>query len=321
MPRTLTPSDRSRLIKMASKMPIGAPERKAIVAGLSKSGSVLPKAFRVSPKEKARADRSVPGRPFTIISRPQSDGSYMVAAVDPDTGMLVFKHAVEYADDKRGVSDAVRRLNRHLDKNTGLSTEMTSRSRHQHKAAASYFDMFFKEKDIPYKVFDVKDSQGVTHMIPNEVVIEAIKGTRGSEKAKIEKTLRMIDFKDGDVNRYLEHLARGLAEQYSGALRFASGGQSMGVEKVKVASDSPVLMPVQGRAKEVMPANGTDFKLREVQKMVGGYVEVVYLRDGRIMLVDEEGLLKQLPINRAASLMAGRPIVGNALVMPNDMFR
>lgn len=99
--------------------------------------------------------------------------------------------------------------------------------------------------------------------------------------------------------------------------------QSKGLKVVKVASDDsqPLWIPVQGRAKEVMPANGTDFQLREVQKMVGGYVEVVYLRDGRVMLVDEEGLLKGAPLNREASRMAGRPIVGPAVVMPNDMFR
>lgn len=83
----------------------------------------------------------------------------------------------------------------------------------------SYFDRFFDEKDIPYRIFDVTDSQGVPHVIPQEVVIEAIKGTRGSEKAKIESTLRMIDYKNGDVNHYLAHLAKGLAENYSGALR------------------------------------------------------------------------------------------------------
>jgi len=83
----------------------------------------------------------------------------------------------------------------------------------------SYFDRFFDEKDIPYRIFDVTDSQGLNHCIPNEVVIEAIKGTSGAEKAKVEKTLRMIDFHNGDVNHYLAHLAKGLAENYSGALR------------------------------------------------------------------------------------------------------
>lgn len=93
------------------------------------------KAFRLTQSEINRADRSVEGFPFTIISRPQTDGSYMVAAVNPDTGLLVFSHAIEYAGDKSGVPDAVRRLNRNLDKNTGLSTNMTNRSRHQHLAS------------------------------------------------------------------------------------------------------------------------------------------------------------------------------------------
>lgn len=37
MPRTLTASDRSTLIKLASTMPKGSPERKAILAGLEKA--------------------------------------------------------------------------------------------------------------------------------------------------------------------------------------------------------------------------------------------------------------------------------------------
>ena len=106
------------------------------------------------------------------------------------------------------------------------------------RTAGSYLDLFFDEKDIPYKVFDVKDSQGVTHSIPNEVVIEAIKGTRGGEQAKIEKMLRMIDFKNGDVNHYLEHLARGLAEQYSGNLRFASPQQAEKLEAEAEANEA-----------------------------------------------------------------------------------
>lgn len=37
MPRTLTAADRSLLIKLASSMPVGSPERKAILKGLSKT--------------------------------------------------------------------------------------------------------------------------------------------------------------------------------------------------------------------------------------------------------------------------------------------
>lgn len=133
------------------------------------------------------------------------------------------------------------------------------------------------------------------------------------ERDVVEEVASLIWF------RRVRHIDEGEVDSH---FNRSASLQSKGLKAIKVASDSiPLWIPVQGRPQEVMPANNTDFKLREVQKLVGGYVEVVYLRDGRIMLVDEEGLLKQLPLNRAASRMAGRPIVGNAVVMPNDMFR
>lgn len=87
----------------------------------------------------------------------------------------------------------------------------------------SYLNKFFAEKRIPSKVFDITDSHGVVHSIPNDVVVEAIAQTGTSERKKIEDTIRKIDFANGDVNHFLAHLAKALAEQYSGALRFARG--------------------------------------------------------------------------------------------------
>jgi hypothetical protein len=58
------------------------------------------------------------------------------------------------------------------------------------------------------------DDNGVEHMIPNAVVVEFIAQASGGEKAKIEDTLRKIDFKNGDVNHYLEFLAGAIAKLY-----------------------------------------------------------------------------------------------------------
>jgi hypothetical protein len=58
--------------------------------------------------------------------------------------------------------------------------------------------------------------------------------------------------------------------------------------------------------------------LSEAQKAVGGYVEVVELRDGRQMLVNEEGLPKGLPPNKNASLIANQMILGNVLILDGD---
>lgn len=67
---------------------------------------------------------------------------------------------------------------------------------------------------------------------------------------------------------------------------------------------------------EVKPENGTDFKLKELQEFVGGYIEVVPLGNGKIMVVNEEGRLLNLPPNWAVTTRYGLSdlIVGNALV-------
>ena len=65
--------------------------------------------------------------------------------------------------------------------------------------------------------------------------------------------------------------------------------------------------------------------LEEAQEIVGGYVEMVELNDLNLffhydtsliqLLVDEEGLLKGLPVNNLASRLSGRTIVGSALFL------
>ena len=46
----------------------------------------------------------------------------------------------------------------------------------------------------------------------------------------------------------------------------------------------------------------------------GGWIEIVRIPKGMILVIDEEGLLKGMPFNRAASQLAGQPIVGDALL-------
>ena len=55
--------------------------------------------------------------------------------------------------------------------------------------------------------------------------------------------------------------------------------------------------------------------LEYMQTYVGGLIEVIPLRDGSQMIVNEEGLLKELPHNQQASELAMRDIVGNVLVL------
>ena len=72
---------------------------------------------------------------------------------------------------------------------------------------------------------------------------------------------------------------------------------------------------------EVEPKNGTDFSLEELRGYIGGHIEIVPLKNNRLMIVDEEGKLKNLPYNKPAteiydkeSFCVADIIVGNALI-------
>jgi Domain of unknown function (DUF3846) len=63
-----------------------------------------------------------------------------------------------------------------------------------------------------------------------------------------------------------------------------------------------------GESKEVQPANGTNFTLKEAQAIVGGLVEVVRLPDEQyVMLINEESKLIDLPRNAEATKIASLP--------------
>ena len=58
--------------------------------------------------------------------------------------------------------------------------------------------------------------------------------------------------------------------------------------------------------------------LEEAQKLVGGYVEKINLSIGVFngqMLVNEDGIHNELPVNDVASLIAGLKIFGNAIIL------
>lgn len=44
-----------------------------------------------------------------------------------------------------------------------------------------------------------------------------------------------------------------------------------------------------GEIRQIAPKNGSDFKLKEVQTLVDGYIEVLYLNAEWIMILNEEG--------------------------------
>ena len=75
-----------------------------------------------------------------------------------------------------------------------------------------------------------------------------------------------------------------------------------------------------GAELEVMPSNGTDFSLSEMQAVVGGYIEVLRLDNKELIVVNEEGKLMGLDVNdKATRYMKANSryddvLVGNVLV-------
>jgi Domain of unknown function (DUF3846) len=68
-------------------------------------------------------------------------------------------------------------------------------------------------------------------------------------------------------------------------------------------------------SQENLDVDGT-LTLEQMQAMVGGYIECVYLDRCTVLVVDEEGLLKAKPVNHAATqrLRAARGALASVLV-------
>ena len=78
-------------------------------------------------------------------------------------------------------------------------------------------------------------------------------------------------------------------------------------------------------AEDYTPKNGKTFELDELQGIVDGNFEIVRLKDGRIIVIDEEGKSKDKAVNIPATNIMRRDhyttdyIVGTAIVCDDDM--
>lgn len=85
------------------------------------------------------------------------------------------------------------------------------------------------------------------------------------------------------------------------------------------------IIKTDGTIQDVAPADGKAFSLEEMQRIVGGYIEIIPSNDGRLIVLNEEGKLHNLPGNPAATVFFARGviadddyIVGDVLVTPNE---
>ncbi|MBI4201193.1 MAG: DUF3846 domain-containing protein [Chloroflexi bacterium] len=75
------------------------------------------------------------------------------------------------------------------------------------------------------------------------------------------------------------------------------------------------VIKTDGIRQEITPREGKRFKLEELQAIVGGFIEIVALPGRRIMVLNEEGKLKQLPSNAAATALARGTIAGSDFIV------
>ena len=82
-----------------------------------------------------------------------------------------------------------------------------------------------------------------------------------------------------------------------------------------------------GEIVDIEPKNGKDFQLKELNEIVGGYIELVTLPNDEYMVVNEEGKMWGLPVNANATAIyhskIGRCdyIVGDCLICKTSQIR
>lgn len=64
------------------------------------------------------------------------------------------------------------------------------------------------------------------------------------------------------------------------------------------------LIKASGETKEITPHDNVKFELEESQSLVGGYIQIIRIGYGEVMILDEEGKLKDKPVNMVATLVA-----------------
>lgn len=79
---------------------------------------------------------------------------------------------------------------------------------------ATYLRRFFAEKALDERTYVVNAPDGTAHFIPTGCVIESIQAAPAHEQEQIAGILRQIDFRNGDVHHFLNHLAGALAARY-----------------------------------------------------------------------------------------------------------
>lgn len=77
------------------------------------------------------------------------------------------------------------------------------------------------------------------------------------------------------------------------------------------------IFQVDGTRREVTPADGVYFSLEEMQKIVGGYIQILPLNEEMMLVVNEDGKIMDppLPVNPSATLFTRNLIANDDLIV------
>lgn len=73
------------------------------------------------------------------------------------------------------------------------------------------------------------------------------------------------------------------------------------LESIELIKTESHVLKTDGTVEKVTPEDGKHFSLKELQAIVGGYIEILRLSNDVIMVLNEEGKLKGLPFNPNAN--------------------
>ncbi len=78
-----------------------------------------------------------------------------------------------------------------------------------------------------------------------------------------------------------------------------------GVRRERKDTDTPMatILYADGRQQETSPRDGLAFQIDDLQMIVNGFIEIVPTRDGRILVINEEGKIEGLPRNEQATAL------------------
>lgn len=75
----------------------------------------------------------------------------------------------------------------------------------------NFMRTMIEEKGLLYEIVEL-EHEDFKHIIPVEVVIEFIEKSPENIRSKVNKTLSVIDFNNGNVLDFIEYLAKGMVQ-------------------------------------------------------------------------------------------------------------